>query len=102
MSLVSQIVNLNDTFGVLMIGTVVTAVLLGGVYLQAYYYFVTYTDGILLRITVLSLVALETLYIALNVHAVNHYLVVNYFNPFALENSVWYASRWPSCSRTDV
>ncbi|PPQ83996.1 hypothetical protein CVT25_000542 [Psilocybe cyanescens] len=34
MVLFSQIVNLSDTFGVLMIGTFVSAILLGGIYLQ--------------------------------------------------------------------
>ncbi|PPQ84167.1 hypothetical protein CVT25_002033 [Psilocybe cyanescens] len=54
MVLFSQIVNLTDTYGALMIGTFVSAILLGGIYLQAYYYFVTYSDGPLLQITASS------------------------------------------------
>ncbi|KAH9481918.1 hypothetical protein JR316_0006448 [Psilocybe cubensis] len=49
----------------------------------------TYSDGRLIQMTVVSLVVLETLFVALSIHSLNHYLIINYFNPLALLKNVW-------------
>jgi len=84
--------NLSDTFGALLIGVFVSAVLLGVTCTQVFYYYQTYTsDGILIKGTVFTLLILEALRNAFSMHAIYKYTILDYSNPKGLLAASWTA-----------
>jgi len=84
--------DLSSTFGAYTIGTFISAILLGVTVNQTYRYFNKYSDPLIIKLTVASLLLLEMLHSAFSMHAVYYYVVANYGNPFALLESVWSAN----------
>ncbi|KAF5389732.1 hypothetical protein D9757_006066 [Collybiopsis confluens] len=81
---------LDNTFGALLIGSMVGAALWGVGTLQLYYYFYHYPkDRAWLKILVLIAWTFDTVQQALIGHVVYYYLVQNYFNPANLDHYIW-------------
>ncbi|KAG1822495.1 uncharacterized protein BJ212DRAFT_807496 [Suillus subaureus] len=82
---------LTNTFGVLFIGVILAAVLFGVTIIQVFIYFQTHSGtGITFyKLIVILLWILDTLHLALIVHCVYFYLVINYANIGALKEVVW-------------
>ncbi|KAF8890802.1 hypothetical protein CPB84DRAFT_1389776 [Gymnopilus junonius] len=80
---------LTDTFGAYTIGTFVSSILLGVTCFQTWSYFNKYSDPPLVKFTVGALLALEMLHVVVSIHALYHYLISNYFNPFGLLQDIW-------------
>ncbi|KAI3603794.1 hypothetical protein WG66_006693 [Moniliophthora roreri] len=76
------------TFGAFLLAVIVSSCLYGVMCLQTWYYFRNYNDRLLLRGIVLAILALETIHITLAIHAIYHYLILNFGNPFALVEEV--------------
>jgi len=83
------ILDLASTFGAYTIGTFISAVLLGITCNQVYRYFHKYSDPLIIKLTVASLLVFELLHSAFSMHAVYFYVITNWGNPFALLESVW-------------
>ncbi|KDR71983.1 hypothetical protein GALMADRAFT_143336 [Galerina marginata CBS 339.88] len=82
--------DLNDTFGALLIGVVISAGLFGVTCSQVFYYSQNYTsDGIVIKGVVATLLILEGLHSAFNIHAVYYYTILNYLNPLGLLQATW-------------
>ncbi|PPQ94366.1 hypothetical protein CVT25_000611 [Psilocybe cyanescens] len=75
--------DLNDTFGAYTLGTFASSILFG-----TYHYFNTYSDGILLKLTVITVSCFEMLHVSFSIHAVYHYLVNDYFSPLSLLHNI--------------
>ncbi|KAF8960009.1 hypothetical protein BDZ97DRAFT_2060841 [Flammula alnicola] len=114
--------DLNNTFGALLIGTVVSAVLCltsrlyGITCIQTWRYFQNYSDGAVIKSSgsctliytfscnILPLLdailgsltvlesVLETLHSAFSIHAIYFYVILNYANPTALAKATWSAA----------
>ncbi|KAG1803011.1 hypothetical protein EV424DRAFT_376106 [Suillus variegatus] len=84
-------INLGNTFGALLIGVVLSAVLFGVTNVQTFIYFQTHKDtGVtFFKLIVIWLWILDALHLALVVHCVYYYLVTNYANFNALTEIVW-------------
>ncbi|KAG1861756.1 hypothetical protein DFJ58DRAFT_725598 [Suillus subalutaceus] len=84
-------IQLANTFGALFIGVVLAAVLFGVTIVQVFIYFRTHSGtGITFyKIVVILLWILDALHLALIVHCVYFYLVINYANISALTEVVW-------------
>ncbi|OSC97475.1 hypothetical protein PYCCODRAFT_1471780 [Trametes coccinea BRFM310] len=81
---------LGDTYGVMLISTVIAAVLYGvTVVLSLYYYDRFPKDPWMLKLGVAVVWALDTTSLVLDVHAIYYYLIANYNNPPALLVQVW-------------
>ncbi|ESK89154.1 hypothetical protein Moror_5249 [Moniliophthora roreri MCA 2997] len=80
---------LGDTFGAILISVILSSCLYGVVCLQIWYYFRDYKDQLPLRLVVLAVLVLSTLHEVVAMHAVYHYLILNFANPLALERNVW-------------
>ncbi|KAG1822493.1 uncharacterized protein BJ212DRAFT_806974 [Suillus subaureus] len=82
---------LANTFGALFIGVVLAAVLFGVTIVQVFIYFQTHSGtGITFyKLVVILLWILDALHLALIVHCVYFYLVINYANVSALKEVVW-------------
>ncbi|KAG1723227.1 hypothetical protein EDB19DRAFT_1916228 [Suillus lakei] len=82
---------LANTFGALFIGVVVAAILFGVTNVQAFIYFQTHsgTGLTLYKLVVIWLWILDALHLALIVHSVYFYLVINFANVSALTEIVW-------------
>lgn len=82
---------LTNTFGAMFIGVILAAILLGVTNVQAFIYFQTHSGtGITLyKLVVICLWILDALHLALIVHCVYFYLVINYANISALTEVVW-------------
>ncbi|KZT03225.1 uncharacterized protein LAESUDRAFT_660289 [Laetiporus sulphureus 93-53] len=81
---------LDATYGAVLIGAFVSAVLFGVTNLQAFIYFQRYSsDGVWSKLTVCWLWLLDAVHLAFVVHMVYWYLVTNYFNPLELTVIVW-------------
>ncbi|KAF9237198.1 hypothetical protein BU15DRAFT_76206 [Melanogaster broomeanus] len=66
------------------------ASLYGVTCLQAFFYFQTYThDRMALKITVATLLALETAHAALSIWVMDDYLIAQYGNEVALQDATW-------------
>ncbi|KDR69549.1 hypothetical protein GALMADRAFT_145303 [Galerina marginata CBS 339.88] len=84
--------DLNDTFGALLIGVVLSAGLFGVTCSQVFYYYQNYTsDRILIKVVVATLLILEGLHSAFSIHAVYYYTILNYLNPLGLLLITWSA-----------
>ncbi|KAG1879066.1 hypothetical protein F4604DRAFT_1998644 [Suillus subluteus] len=83
--------NLQLTFGALFIGVVLAAVLFGVTIVQVFIYFQTHSGtGITFyKLVVILLWILDALHLALIIHFVYFYLVINYANISALTEVVW-------------
>ncbi|PPQ94754.1 hypothetical protein CVT25_007685 [Psilocybe cyanescens] len=56
---------------------------------QTYHYFKAYSDGISLKLTVITVSGFEMLHVSFSIHAVYHYLITDYFSPLSLLHNVW-------------
>ncbi|KAG1733070.1 uncharacterized protein EDB91DRAFT_654525 [Suillus paluster] len=90
MDLIPQL-DLGSTFGALFIGVIVSAVLFGATNVQAFVYFQTHRDTgrTFYKLVVIWLWILDALHLALIIHCVYYYLVINYANIGALTDVVW-------------
>ncbi|EIW57939.1 uncharacterized protein TRAVEDRAFT_72852 [Trametes versicolor FP-101664 SS1] len=91
---------LDNTYGVLLLGTSFGLLLQGVIMHQGYRYacLPAYKQDSLYTKTMVALVLiLETWHSAISMHAVYFYLTTNYFNPAVLFQGVWYVSlfQWP-------
>ncbi|CDO69888.1 hypothetical protein BN946_scf184884.g47 [Trametes cinnabarina] len=81
---------LGDTYGVMLISTVIAAGLYGVTFVLSLYYYDKFPkDPFLLKLAVAIVWFLDTASIVLDVHAVYYYLIANYNNPPALLVQVW-------------
>ncbi|KAI8978709.1 hypothetical protein BD414DRAFT_116250 [Trametes punicea] len=81
---------LGNTYGVMLISTIIAAALYGlTVVLAMYYYDKFPNDPVVLKVAVAAAWLLDTASIALDAHAIYYYLILNYNNPPALLNQVW-------------
>ncbi|KZT03224.1 uncharacterized protein LAESUDRAFT_729490 [Laetiporus sulphureus 93-53] len=81
---------LDATYGAVLIGAFVCAVLFGVTNLQMFIYFQGYSsDGVWSKLTVCWLWLVDAIHLAFVIHMVYWYLVTNYFNPSALAVIVW-------------
>ncbi|KAJ3019071.1 hypothetical protein NUW54_g177 [Trametes sanguinea] len=96
---IPQVPSLDSTFGALLIGSFFGCFLYGLTLRQAFAYFKGYADDPKpLKILVSWVLLLETLTLALTVHACYFYLVSSFWNPHELQKSIWSLSvRFPSC-----
>ncbi|KAG0694556.1 hypothetical protein DFH29DRAFT_1006238 [Suillus ampliporus] len=83
--------DLNNTFGMLYIGTAIGAIFFGLSIVQAFLYFQTHKDsGITFyKLTVYWLLFLDALHVVFVNDAIYYYLVTNYANSLALLEIVW-------------
>ncbi|KAI0669096.1 hypothetical protein C8Q78DRAFT_230474 [Trametes maxima] len=82
--------DLNETVGALLIGVLVTAVGYGITTMQTYLYMNRFPkDPWYIRWTVWSLLLLDTTHIMLSWHMTYYYLILNFDNRPALDDSVW-------------
>jgi len=85
--------DLNNTFGAVLISNFISAALFGLTCTQVFYYFQNYaSDGILFKGTVATLLILEALHSAFFMHAIYFYVILNYLNPGGLIKAVWTSS----------
>ncbi|KAG1753539.1 uncharacterized protein EDB91DRAFT_1242522 [Suillus paluster] len=84
-------VDLGNTFGALFIGAILAAVLFGLSNVQAFLYFQTHggTGITFHKLVVIWLWIFDALHLALIIHSVYYYLVINYANIGALTEIVW-------------
>ncbi|OSX58621.1 hypothetical protein POSPLADRAFT_1152819 [Postia placenta MAD-698-R-SB12] len=83
-------VELDDTYGAILIGSFISAIFFGITNLQVFIYFQQYAeDSSWNKLTVCCLWLLDATHLALCMHMVYWYLVTNFFNPQALPNTVW-------------
>ncbi|KAG1753548.1 uncharacterized protein EDB91DRAFT_1242531 [Suillus paluster] len=87
---ISQI-DLGNTFGALFIGAILAAVLFGLSNVQVFLYFQTHgSTGITFhKLVVIWLWIFDALHLALIIHSIYYYLVINYANISALTEIVW-------------
>ncbi|KAJ7678937.1 hypothetical protein DFH06DRAFT_1165265 [Mycena polygramma] len=84
-------IDLNKTFGALLIGIIVSAALYGVTCLQTFYYFTNYNDGLWAKSLVLALWVLETVHSIFECHAIYWFVILNYDDPPALAKATWSA-----------
>ncbi|KAI0694300.1 hypothetical protein C8T65DRAFT_56466 [Cerioporus squamosus] len=85
--------SIDGTFGSLLIGLFVAAILYGFGVHQCYRYIRLFpTDTPSIRVVVILTMVLATFQTAVTIHAAYHYLVTNYFNPKGLTEAVWSAN----------
>ncbi|KAI0724648.1 hypothetical protein C8Q72DRAFT_889705 [Fomitopsis betulina] len=81
---------LDSTYGAIVIGAFVAAVLFGITNLQTFIYFQRYpSDRLWNKLSVCWLWLLDAVHLALCIHMVYWYLVTDYLNPAALLDIVW-------------
>ncbi|KAG2060553.1 hypothetical protein BDR06DRAFT_1017028 [Suillus hirtellus] len=89
------LVQLTNTFGVLFIGIILAAILFGVTNVQVFIYFQTHSHGgtgiAFYKLVVICLWISDALHLALIVHCLYFYLVINYANISALTEIVWSA-----------
>ncbi|OBZ68982.1 hypothetical protein A0H81_11086 [Grifola frondosa] len=84
--------DIGDSFGVILLSTIINAVFYGITVLQSLYYFDKFSeDSWSLKLVVLLVWVLDTITLVLDSHVCYHYLIVNYENPIALQFQVWSA-----------
>jgi hypothetical protein len=88
--------DLNNTFGALLLGTIISSILYGFTCVQSWHYFQNYSDGPLVKVSVAALWILESLHSAFSIHAIYYYVILNYMNPGALVKATWSAAVGPS------
>ncbi|KAG1734419.1 uncharacterized protein EDB91DRAFT_588857 [Suillus paluster] len=85
--------DLGNTFGALFIAIIFAAILFGVTNVQVFIYFQTHggTGMTFYKLVVILLWTLDALHLALIIHGVYYYLVINYANVAALSDLVWSA-----------
>ncbi|KDR70341.1 hypothetical protein GALMADRAFT_144651 [Galerina marginata CBS 339.88] len=81
--------DLNNTFGAFLIGTLVSSMLFGVTGIQTWYYFQNYSDHIFVQSVVLIILVAESLHIVFCIHATYHYTILNFSNLEELGVVVW-------------
>ncbi|KAG2069955.1 hypothetical protein BDR04DRAFT_1100861 [Suillus decipiens] len=83
--------DIGDTFGALFIGVIIAAVLFGLSNVQTLIYFQTHkgTGMSFYKLTAIYLWIFDALHLALIIHCMYYYLVINYANVNALTEIVW-------------
>ncbi|PBK68793.1 hypothetical protein ARMSODRAFT_193340 [Armillaria solidipes] len=81
--------SLNGTFGAFLIGIIVSSCLFGVACTQTWYYYTRYSDGIVLKALVGTILILEVLHLAFSSHAIYYYVVLHYGDPAALAKGTW-------------
>ncbi|KAH9851735.1 hypothetical protein C2E23DRAFT_828947 [Lenzites betulinus] len=83
---------LGESFGVMLLSTIIVAALYGITVLQTIYYYGRFPkDSWVLKTTVAVVWLLDTATIVLDSHAVYYYLIDNFNNPGAMATEVWSA-----------
>ncbi|KAI0647868.1 hypothetical protein C8Q79DRAFT_536157 [Trametes meyenii] len=86
----SASLGLGDSFGVMLLSTIIAAAMYGLTVLQTLFYYEKFPkDSWMLKTTVAIVWILDTVTIVLDSHAIYYYLIVNFNNPSALLNQVW-------------
>jgi len=80
---------LDDTYGVCLIGVLLSAELHGVALVQAWYYYTHQNDGWPLKLFVAAVLCFDTIHQALITHAIYTYLIANFGNVPELNNIVW-------------
>jgi len=81
---------IDNTFGAILIGVVVAAILYGITNLQTYWYYSQFPeDSQGTRTLVFVIWLLDTLHIGLVLKAIYYYVITNYANPSGLEDGHW-------------
>ncbi|KAI0373442.1 hypothetical protein BV20DRAFT_1119026 [Pilatotrama ljubarskyi] len=81
---------LGQTYGAMLLSTIIVSALYGITTLQALYYYEKFPeDSRTIKSAVFLVWVLDTLTIVLDAHAVYYYLISNYNNPIALGSQVW-------------
>ncbi|KAI0706379.1 hypothetical protein C8Q76DRAFT_156945 [Earliella scabrosa] len=81
---------LNDTFGAILIGTMIGLLMYGVNLHQVYQYFRAFpSDGLYMKTTVVTILLAETLYASLGIHICYYYLVASERSADALETAIW-------------
>ncbi|KAJ7507868.1 hypothetical protein B0H11DRAFT_147767 [Mycena galericulata] len=87
----SPSIDLNKTFGALLIGVIAAVLLYGVTCVQAFYYFNNYQDGLWAKTLVAVLWVLETVHSIFGCHAIYFFVITNYGNPASLAKATWSA-----------
>lgn len=82
-------IELGNTFGAYVVGTIFSAALFGVTCSQVFYCFYNYSDGYAVKTMVWTVLILELLHSVFSVYAVYYYLVQNYCNPVTLLDMNW-------------
>ncbi|KAI0819251.1 hypothetical protein BC628DRAFT_1403890 [Trametes gibbosa] len=83
---------LGESFGVMLLSTIIASALYGITILQTLYYYDRFPkDQWVLKVAVAAIWLLDTTTIVLDSHAVYYYLIDNFNNPAALATQVWSA-----------
>ncbi|KAK1215296.1 hypothetical protein PQX77_022087 [Marasmius sp. AFHP31] len=81
---------MSNTLGATLIGVVGSGILFGMTCVQGFLYYQRFPkDGLVHKVAVAALWLIDAFHLALTIHAVYHYLVVNYGNLEALTHIVW-------------
>ncbi|KAF8873179.1 hypothetical protein CPB84DRAFT_648890 [Gymnopilus junonius] len=81
---------LDNTIGAAYLGSAAASILFGVTLVQTYMYYLNYSnDWMFQRVSVGILLVLDTLHLALTIHAVYHYVITSFGNPLALGVIVW-------------
>ncbi|KAK0490259.1 hypothetical protein IW261DRAFT_4161 [Armillaria novae-zelandiae] len=85
-----EAIDINDTFGALLIGALVTMVTYGISTLQAYFYLMTYPqDSTGTKYFVGLIWGLDTVHVVFMCHTMHHYLIAGFGNPAYLVEITW-------------
>ncbi|KAF9459322.1 hypothetical protein BDZ94DRAFT_1300644 [Collybia nuda] len=82
--------DLSNTLGALLIGTIISTLLFGVTCLQTFYYFQNHgSDRLLIKLLITILLVSETLHTVFSTYSIYYYVIVNYDNPVTLLDSNW-------------
>ncbi|PBK90117.1 hypothetical protein ARMGADRAFT_1014751 [Armillaria gallica] len=81
--------SLNGTFGAFLIGIIVSSCLFGVACTQTWYYYTRYSDGIILKALVGTILILEVLHLAFGSYAIYYHVILHYGDPAALAEWTW-------------
>ncbi|KAK0469781.1 uncharacterized protein EV420DRAFT_1634201 [Desarmillaria tabescens] len=85
-----EAINIDDTFGAMLIGALVTMLTYGITTLQAYFYFMTYPqDSSGIKSFVALIWGLDTVHVVFMCHAIHWYLIAGFGNPAHLVEGTW-------------
>ncbi|KAK0204796.1 hypothetical protein DFS33DRAFT_694886 [Desarmillaria ectypa] len=85
-----EAINIDDTFGAMLIGALVTMVTYGITTLQAYFYFMTYPqDSAGIKSFVGLIWTLDTVHVVFMCHAMHWYLIAGFGSPAYLVEGTW-------------
>ncbi|PBK75660.1 hypothetical protein ARMSODRAFT_400827 [Armillaria solidipes] len=85
-----EAIDINNTFGAMLIGALVTMVIYGITTLQTYFYFMTYPqDSPRIKSFVGLIWGLDTVHVVFMCHTMHHYLIAGFGNPAYLVEGTW-------------